>query len=88
MARRPRSGLQEELLRYLQPPVPRRAALVSERVAPTLAGIGEAMAGRPAEEVLAALDAAVRQAGATPDGAALREFAAQIEAGENPFAQA
>jgi hypothetical protein len=65
--------------------VPRRAALVSERVAPTLAGIGEAMAGRPADEVLAALDAAVRQAGATPDRTALREFAAQIEAGENPF---
>jgi hypothetical protein len=43
------------------------------------------MAGRPADEVLAALDAAVRDAGATPDQAALREFAAQIEAGENPF---
>jgi hypothetical protein len=87
MARRSRSGLQEELLRYLQPPVPRRAALVSERVAPTLAGIGEAMAGRPSEEVLAALDAAVRQAGATPNETALREYAAQIEAGENPFTE-
>ena len=88
MARRSRSGLQEELLHYLQPPVPRRVALVSERVAPTLAGIGEAMAGRPAEEVLAALDAAVRQAGATPNETALREYAAQIEAGENPFSPA
>jgi hypothetical protein len=77
--------MQEELLRFLQPPVPRRAELVSERVAPTLADIGDAMAGRGAEEVLAALDAAIREAGGTPDTAALREFAAQIEAGENPF---
>ncbi len=85
MARRSRTGLQEELLRLLQPPVRRRAALLSERIAPTLAGIGDSMAGRPAEEVLAALEAAVRDAGGTPDGVALREFAAQIEAGENPF---
>ena len=77
--------MQEELLRFLQPPVPRRAELVSERVAPALADIGDAMAGRGAEEVLAALDAAIREAGGTPDTAALREFAAQIEAGENPF---
>jgi hypothetical protein len=80
-----RNGLQEELLRLLRPPVPRRAELLSERVAPTLAGIGDSMAGRPADEVLAALDAAVRDAGGTPDRAALREFAAEIEAGENPF---
>ena len=86
MAHRRRSGLQEELLRLLRPPVPRRAELLSERVAPTLAGIGDSMAGRPADEVLAALDAAVRDAGGTPDRAALREFAAEIEAGENPFA--
>ncbi len=86
MARRPRSGLQEELLRFLQPPVPGRAELVSERVAPTLADIGDDMAGRPADEVLAALDAAVRDAGGTPDRTALRQYAAQIEAGENPFA--
>lgn len=84
--RRSRSGLQDELLHLLQPRVPRRDELVSERVAPALAEIGDGMAGRPAEEVLAALDAAVRDGGATPDGAALREFAAQIEAGENPFA--
>jgi hypothetical protein len=77
--------MREELLRLLQPPVPRRAELVSERVAPALADIGDAMAGRGAEEVLAALDAAIREAGGTPDTAALREFAAQIEAGENPF---
>jgi hypothetical protein len=77
--------MREELLRLLQPPVPRRAELVSERVAPTLADIGDAMAGRGAEEVLAALDAAIREAGGTPDTATLREFAAQIEAGENPF---
>jgi hypothetical protein len=83
--RRSRGGLQDELLHLLQPRLPRRDELVSERVAPTLASIGDSMAGRPADEVLAALDAAVRDAGATPDQAALREFAAQIEAGENPF---
>ena len=86
MAHRPRAGLQDELLRLLQPPVRRRADLLSERIAPTLAGIGDSMAGRPADEVHAALDAAIREAGGTPDTAALREFAAQIEAGENPFA--
>ncbi|MGY1763193.1 hypothetical protein ACI79G_17405 [Geodermatophilus sp. SYSU D00779] len=85
MTRRARRGLQEELLHHLQPPVPRRRELLSERVAPTLAGIGDAMAGRAADEVLAALDAAIREAGGTPDPAALREFAARIEAGENPF---
>ena len=85
MTRRARPGLQEELLRFLQPPVPRRGELVSERVAPTLADIGDAMAGRRADEVLAALDAAIREAGGTPDAEALREFAGQIEAGENPF---
>ncbi len=85
MAHRRRSGLQEELLRLLRPPVPRRAELLSERVAPTLAAIGDRMAGRPAHEVLEALDAAVRDAGGTPDRAALQEFAVRIEAGENPF---
>ena len=85
MRRRARPGIQEELLRYLQPPVPRRGELVSERVAPTLADIGDAMAGRGADEVLAALDAAIREAGGTPDPAALREFAVRIEGGENPF---
>jgi hypothetical protein len=86
MVRRSRSGLQEELLRLLQPPVPRRAALVSERVAPVLAEIGHSLAGRPAEEVVAALESAIRDAGGTPDRTALGEFAEQIEAGENPFA--
>ena len=86
MTRRARPGLQEELLHFLQPPVPRRRELVSERVAPTLADLGDAMAGRSADKVLAALDAAIREAGGTPDVAALHEFAAQIEAGENPFA--
>ena len=81
MAHRPRAGLQDELLRLLQPPVRRRAELLSERIAPTLAGIGDSMAGRPADEVLAALDAAIRESGGTPDTAALREFAAQIEIG-------
>ncbi len=85
MTRRARPGLQEELLHFLQPPVPRRRELVSERVAPTLADLGDAMAGRSADEVLAALDAAIREAGGTPDPTALREFAARIEAGENPF---
>ena len=85
MTRRARPGIQDELLRLLRPPVRRRTELVSERVAPTLADIGDAMAGRRAEEVHAALDAAIREAGGTPDTAALREFAAQIEAGENPF---
>ena len=86
MARRARAGLQAELLRLLQPPVRRRTDLLSERIAPTLAGIGDDMAGRPAEEVFTALGVAIRNAGGTPDEAALREFAAQIEAGENPFA--
>ncbi|RBY83600.1 hypothetical protein DQ238_00440 [Geodermatophilus sp. TF02-6] len=86
MARRARSGLQEELLRFLQPPAPRRARLLSERIAPALAEVGRDLAGRPAQEVLAALDATVRAAGGTPDRAALQEFAEQIEAGENPFA--
>ena len=86
MTHRPRAGLQDELLRLLQPPVRRRAELLSERIAPSLAGIGDSMAGRPADEVFTALEAAVRDAGGTPDAAALREFAAQVEAGENPFA--
>ena len=86
MAPRWRSRLQEELLCLLQPPVPQRAALVSERVAPVLAEIGHRLAGRPAEEVVAALEFAIRDAGGTPDPTAVEEFAQQIEAGENPFA--
>ncbi|MGY1728606.1 hypothetical protein ACI79J_16690 [Geodermatophilus sp. SYSU D01062] len=86
MGRRPRSGLQQELLRLLRPPDPRRERLLSERVAPTLAAVADRMSGRPADEVAAALEAAVREAGGTPDRAALRELAAQVEAGDNPFA--
>ncbi|MGY1832439.1 hypothetical protein ACI8AA_18660 [Geodermatophilus sp. SYSU D01180] len=86
MGRRPRSGLQEELLRLLRPPDPRRGQLLSERVAPALAAVADRMSGRPADEVAAALEAAVREAGGTPDRAALRELAAEVEAGDNPFA--
>jgi len=85
MADTPRSGLTRELLRLLQPPVPRRARLLSERVAPALAEVGRVCAGRPADEVFAELAAVVTDAGGTPDETALREFAAQIEAGRNPF---
>jgi hypothetical protein len=85
MAEGPRSGLTRELLRLLQPPTPRRAGLLSERIAPALAEVGRTHAGRPAEEVVDALAAVVTTAGGTPDRAALRKFAAQIEAGQNPF---
>jgi hypothetical protein len=80
-----RSGLQRELLRLLQPPAPRRARLLSERLAPALAEVARSHAGRPAAEVFDALAAVVTAAGATPDRAALREFAGQIEGGQNPF---
>jgi hypothetical protein len=79
------SALTRELMRWLQPPVPRRARLLSERVAPALAEVGRACAGRPADEVFAELAAVVTAAGGTPDETALREFAAQIETGRNPF---
>ncbi len=82
---RSRSALQQELLRLLQPWLPRRADLLSERIAPALADVARRHAGRPADEVLAALHAVVAGAGGTPDLRALREFAADIEAGENPF---
>jgi hypothetical protein len=86
MADAPRSGLTRELLRLLQPPVPQRARLLSERVAPALAEVGRVRAGYPADEVFAELEAVVTAAGGEPDRAALREFAEQIEAGQNPFA--
>jgi len=85
MAERARGGLQQELLRLLRPPSPRRDRLLSERIAPALAGVADALAGRPAEESFAALEAVVTAAGGTPDRRALREFAAEIEAGRNPF---
>jgi hypothetical protein len=87
MARRhpPESSVQRELLRLLRPPVPRLARQPSERARPGLAEIGRTHAGRPAAEVLAALEAVVHAAGATPDLDALTEFAEAIEDGENPF---
>jgi hypothetical protein len=88
MARRPlpQSDAQRELLRLLRPPVRRLARQESERVRPGLAEVGRTYAGRPAAEVLIALEAVVRAAGATPDLDALTEFAAAVEDGENPFA--
>jgi hypothetical protein len=85
MAEGSRSGLQRELLRLLQPLMPRRAGLLSERIAPALVEVGRTHRGRPADEVFAALAEVVTTAGGTPDPAALREFAEQIEAGQNPF---
>ncbi|MCU1605078.1 MAG: hypothetical protein JWP46_1543 [Modestobacter sp.] len=85
MSEVPRSGMQRELLRLLQPPAPRRARLLSERIAPALAEVGRTHRGRPADEVFAALAEVVTAAGGTPDQTALREFAGQIEAGQNPF---
>jgi hypothetical protein len=81
----PGSGLQRDLLRLLRPPEPRRARLLSERIAPALAEVGRTHRGRPADEVYAALAEVVTAAGGTPDETALREFAGQIEAGLNPF---
>jgi len=87
MARRPRppSALQRELLRLLRPDDPRLQAQPSERIRPRLAQIGDDYAGRPPEEVLPVLEEAVRSVGATPDMAALREFAEDIAVGTNPF---
>jgi hypothetical protein len=82
---RTRSAFQQELLKFLQPWLPRRADLLSERIAPVLAEVARRHAHRPADQVLAALEAVVVGAGGTPDMHALREFAADIEAGENPF---
>jgi hypothetical protein len=79
------SALQRELLAFLRPPVPQLARQVSEQARPRLAEIGQSHAHRPAAEVRAALEAAVRSVGGEPDQAALAEFAELIEAGENPF---
>ncbi|MCW2534745.1 MAG: hypothetical protein JWQ26_444 [Modestobacter sp.] len=81
----PRSGITRELLRLLQPPTPRRARLLSERIAPALAEVGRTHRGRPVDEVFTALAEVVTAAGGTPDATALREFADQVEAGQNPF---
>jgi hypothetical protein len=82
---RARWTLQEELLRLLRPPAPRREAPLSERIAPLLAEVARIHAGRPAAEVVVALEQVVTAAGATPDRRALDEFAREIEAGGNPF---
>jgi hypothetical protein len=79
------SPLQQELLRFLRPPVPQLAKQVSERARPRLAEVGRSHATRPAAEILVALEDAVRSVGGEPDRTALAEFAEQIEAGENPF---
>ena len=81
----PRWAVQQELLRLLQPHMRRRAGLVSERIAPALADVGHTHSGRPAADVLAALQDVVTAAGAEPDRRALTEFAREIEAGGNPF---
>jgi hypothetical protein len=79
------SPLQQELLRFLRPPVPRLTENLSERARPRLAEVGRSHATRPAAEILVALEDAVRSVGGEPDRVALAEFAEQIEAGENPF---
>jgi hypothetical protein len=81
----PQSPLQRELLRLLRPPVPHLARQVSEQAAPRLAEVGRSHAGRPAAEVLVALEEAVRSVGGEPARAPLAEYAEQIEAGHNPF---
>ena len=81
----PRWAVQQELLRLLSPPMRRRASLVSERIAPALADVARTYSGRPAAQVLAALQDVVTAAGAEPDRRALEEFAREIEAGGNPF---
>jgi hypothetical protein len=85
MARTPGSRLQEELLRLLRPHSRRLDQQLSERVRPALAEVGRTSAGRPPEEIVAALEEVIRSAGGTPDRAALEEFARDIAAGENPF---
>lgn len=77
--------VQQELLRLLRPPSRRLAAQLSERVRPDLAAVARSSAGRPQPEIVAALEAVIRQAGGTPDIKALTEFAADIAAGGNPF---
>ena len=79
------SHLQRELLNLLRPYSPRLEQQVSEQVRPRLAEVGRSQAGRPEAQVVAALEAVVRSAGAQPDMTALHEFAEQIAAGDNPF---
>jgi hypothetical protein len=82
---RSRPNLQAELLNLLRPADPRLQEQPSERIRPRLAQIGDEYAGRPAGEVLPVLEEAVRSVGATPDMAALQEFAEDIASGTNPF---
>ena len=80
-----RNALQQELLRFLRPFSRRIEQQPGERVRPRLAEIGRTHAGRPVEEVVDALEQAIREAGAEPHERAVREFAEQIRQGENPF---
>ena len=50
-----------------------------------LSEVADTLSGHPAEESFAAMESVVTAAGGTPDRRALREFAAEIEAGRNPF---
>jgi hypothetical protein len=81
----PQSAVQRELLRLLSPPSRRLSEQPGEQALPGLLEVARTHAHRPAAEVRAALEDAVRSVGAEPDHAALTEFAEQIEAGENPF---
>lgn len=80
------SALQQELLRLIRPYSRRLAQQPSERARPGLSKVARQYAGRPAAEIVPALAAAVRAAGATPDLAALAELAEEIEDGHDPFA--
>jgi hypothetical protein len=77
--------VQQELLRLLRPHSRRLSEQLSERVRPDLAAVARSSTGRPVPEIVAALDAVIREAGGTPDRAALTEFAAEIAEGGNPF---
>ena len=79
------SAMQRELLALLRPRSARLEQTLSEQVRPKLAEVGRAYAGRPEGQIVPALEAVVRSAGAEPDMAALHEFAELIAAGQNPF---
>ncbi len=79
------SPMQRELLALLRPRSARLEQTLSEQVRPKLAEVGRAYAGRPEAQIVPALEAVVRSAGAEPDMAALHEFAELIAAGQNPF---
>ena len=79
------SPMQRELLALLWPRSARLEQTLSEQVRPKLAEVGRAYAGRPEAQIVPALEAVVRSAGAEPDMAALHEFAELIAARQNPF---